>query len=199
VATCGRKDLAVKLWDAVSGGLEAVYQGHQDPPELLAFSPDGSFLASASNEESCMLWDTAKHKSVARLMIPTDEVLAFRLTTDDQWVLLRGPTACTSLVQLRTGEKSTEWRTIAVNPLVEYLDSRPRSVVILEGTDIIIAADFKYWLNVWNMRTGKKLKRYACDGGIFTLALSPDRGVLLIGCTNGKTYSLNLKEAGIVE
>ena len=52
----GSKDKTVRLWDMASAQLKAILPGHTDEVDSVAFSPDGSTLASASHS-NIHLWD----------------------------------------------------------------------------------------------------------------------------------------------
>ena len=59
IATAG-KDKLVKIWDAASGKLQTSFSGHKARVHVLAFSPDGSRLASADDEKTIKLWEISK-------------------------------------------------------------------------------------------------------------------------------------------
>jgi WD40 repeat protein len=50
VAT-GRKDGTIRLWDMGTGREFGMFKGHRNPVKVLAFSPDGKLLASASDPD----------------------------------------------------------------------------------------------------------------------------------------------------
>ena len=47
----------VSLWDAANGELLKVLEGHTEKVTSLAFSPDGSLLASGSSDDTVILWN----------------------------------------------------------------------------------------------------------------------------------------------
>jgi COMPASS component SWD3 len=46
----------VKLWDAYSGEILRTFEGHTEGVNDVAWSNDGEFLASASDDKSIILW-----------------------------------------------------------------------------------------------------------------------------------------------
>ena len=61
------RDRTVRLWDADSGELKAVLEGHKDLISSMSFAPDGATLASGSYDETIRLWDVASGEVVAIL------------------------------------------------------------------------------------------------------------------------------------
>jgi hypothetical protein len=60
-------DGAVRVWDATTGELLHTLTGHGDSAHAVAFSPDGSLLATAGEDGRVRLWDAATGKSLRDL------------------------------------------------------------------------------------------------------------------------------------
>ena len=45
----GSDDKTVRVWNATSGEIEHVLEGHSGPVESVAFSPDGKYIVSGSH------------------------------------------------------------------------------------------------------------------------------------------------------
>ena len=67
-------DNAVRIWDIVNGEILTVMTGHRNRVSSVAFSPDGTRLASASQDQTVRVWDAASGKSVAELRGHTSHV-----------------------------------------------------------------------------------------------------------------------------
>ena len=71
-----RHPFRVNVWDALSGKGVATLEGHGATVNSVAFSPDGSILASVSQDGTALLWDM-------QLVLPHPRALA-KLSGDDQ-------------------------------------------------------------------------------------------------------------------
>ncbi len=69
----------VRLWDAQAGKLLGTLAGHTNTVRTAVFSPDGSFLATASRDSTARLWHAARGgELVAELAGHGDEVQTVR-------------------------------------------------------------------------------------------------------------------------
>ena len=68
-------DNAVRVWDLANGELLAVMTGHRNRVSSVAFSPDGTRIASSSQDQTVRVWDAASGKSVAVLQGHTSHVV----------------------------------------------------------------------------------------------------------------------------
>ena len=53
----GLEKVSIRLWEVASGENIATFWGHVTDVQDLAFSPDGSLLASGSYDGTILLWD----------------------------------------------------------------------------------------------------------------------------------------------
>lgn len=58
----GSYDKTACVWNAVSGKLITTYEGHDDVVASVCFSPDGSNIASASDDATIRIWDSKTGK-----------------------------------------------------------------------------------------------------------------------------------------
>ena len=64
----------VALWDPASGQLTATLEGHASPVNAVAFSPNGTLLATASDDRTVGLWEPASGQRTATLKGHTGSV-----------------------------------------------------------------------------------------------------------------------------
>ncbi len=84
----GFADGSVKLWDVsivtdMRGAISKeplILKGHTDSVNWLTFSPDGKHLASASEDQTVKIWDTATGKEQLTLQGHTAGLSLSRLT-----------------------------------------------------------------------------------------------------------------------
>ncbi len=166
----GKSDGKIRLWDTTTGEKSFTLRGHAEkieanlldpeniqapPPPLnngkpifaLAFSPDGTKLASGSNDATVRLWDTNSGDELSVLQGHTDEawttILAF---SEDGKMLASGGTDKTvQLWDTTTGELLTT--------LIGHINSITSLAFSRNGT-LLASASADGAIRFWNTETG---------------------------------------------
>jgi WD40 repeat protein len=58
-------DRTVRIWDLVTGARRRTLRGHTDTVQAVAITPDGSWLATASDDNTVRIWDPVAGSGVA--------------------------------------------------------------------------------------------------------------------------------------
>jgi serine/threonine protein kinase/DNA-binding beta-propeller fold protein YncE len=175
-----RKSRKVEVWDAVRGLMLRTLDGHTDAVEQVAYSPDGTRLATASADETLKIWDADSGKELRS--IPT-EVKAY-------------------LRDLRFSPDGTEIALLALKGLQTW--------DVATGTERLKIANVGWasfspngeWLATWikvnqelslrDASVGKHQRGWTLPVGVNQVAFAPDSRHLLTGNEDGTVCVLRL-------
>ncbi|WP_339385303.1 WD40 repeat domain-containing protein [Aetokthonos hydrillicola] len=176
ILASGNEDSTVKLWDArtnqqlkmitSSAGSAITLQGHTGWVSSVAFSPDGTMLASASSDQTLKLWDVLQGKCLKTLLGHTRWISSVAFSPDETtlascsgdstlrlWNILTGK--CIKICQ---GHSGWLW-SIAFSP---------------DGLTVASASEDKT-LKLWDVSTGECLKTFEGHSSwVQCVVFSPD-------------------------
>jgi WD40 repeat protein len=140
----------VKLWDVASGHELKSIAAHSSKVNAVAFSPNGSLLASAGSDNTIKLWEVSSGREVSTLRGHTGWVLALAFNPDGQTLASGSADSTVRLWDVNRGN-SREFRAQAA---VRAIDFSPDGQTLAAG-----GADST--LLVWRLGADKKDKKLA--------------------------------------
>lgn len=178
VAACANGSLQV--WDLEGGQCVGLLEGHTGGVNSVVFSPDGTTLASASDDRTIRLWDarTCQPKGPP-LEGHTERVTAVVFSPDGAALASASDDKTIRLWDASTGEPQ--------GPPLEGHAGGVNSVVISpDGTTLASGSEDKA-IRLWDAGTGQPLglPLEGHTGGVTTVAFSPDGATLVSGGRDG--------------
>jgi WD40 repeat protein len=185
----GSNDKMVRLWDAETGqhirgfcrpGWDC-YTGciwnkglttHDDVVNSVAFSPDGTKIASGSNDRTICVWDVQTGQLILRL-IYTYKVTSLVFSPDGKKIVSGNTANTIHLLDAETGQficiftgHTASVMSVAISP---------------DGTKIVSGSKDKN-IRLWNAETGECIRRLVCHFHyVNSVAFSPDGDMILSG------------------
>ena len=166
----------IKIWDAATGELELVLDGHDVVTDSLAFAPDSRMLVSAGHVDGLVkIWDT--QTGLLRHTLKGHEAAnAVAFSPDGKWVASGGYDGALKFWDAQTGS------------LKRTLEYAPHSVI----NSIAFSPDGKLVacggnngggeLKVWDAQTGALKQTLTTESGVVgSVAFSPDGRTLACG------------------
>jgi WD40 repeat protein len=152
--------------------------GHMDQVISVAFSPDGTKIASGSADRSVKIWDAATGKQLWDLKGHIDPIFSVMFSSDGTQVL-----SCSNYCALRIWDLSTGRQ-------VEQLGSHKdisRCVAISPDGDTIVSNHAKYpWVSTFYTGSGDLREHHTShEPQVTSVIFSPDSSKIASGSENG--------------
>ena len=163
------EDFTVLLWDIATGDELRRFEGHIDQVNSVAFSPDGTMLASGSEDGTIRVWNVATGLEIQQLSNTGVAVNSVAFSSDGKR-LASGTNNYVWLWDLTTG-----------NVVYRLGDRHKYSFVAISARGLLAAQRSTNGLEVWDMASGDHLVSYRGVSELPPVAFSPDGNHLYFG------------------
>lgn len=161
----------IRVWETASGQPTAILTLHTDWVRSVAFSPDGKYLASSSDDQTICLYDRSTGE-LKRLAEHKGRVYAIAFSTDSQQLISGSQDKTVRLWDINTG------RCLKV---LEGHEDRIWTVAFSDA-GIIASGSEDQAIRIWNVDTGQCLRVLTGHNApIWSVAFSSDRQMLASG------------------
>ena len=182
--------VGIWLYDVQTGTEVALLGGHTGGVTSVAFSSDGTMLASGSQDETVKLWAVATHTNIATLRGHTDGVWSVAFSPDGKMLAsgagdpgVRFPADNT--VKLWDMETNTNVATL------EGHEGRVSSVAFSPDGQILASGSDDETVKLWDMETNTNVATLeGHEDRVSSVAFSPDGKILASG---GGTFDNTVK------
>jgi WD40 repeat protein len=176
--SCGGHDRAVRLWGVNDGRSRGELEGHQGDVLQAVFLALGAQVVSGSLDGTLRLWDRASKHEIGRMGEHGLGIHSLAVSEQAGRVLvLSGSTS-------DPGSRTTEVKLwdLATKKEIQafHQENTACAVAFVPGTPYVIATENQppAGLNVYDVRTGARVKRFAAGHSVYGVAVTPS-GVAL--------------------
>jgi WD40 repeat protein len=173
-------DGAPHVLDVSTGEVVLALEGHSTVAEGLAYSRDGSKIATGDNGigGEVIVWDAESGERL--LVLEAGQIYSMAFSPDGSKVAAVGDDGILHVWDANTGEK-------LISPVSETAGYR--AVIFSHDGEYIYTGGQDSTVRIWEASSGKNLRTLAGHSGVvISLALSPDGQVLVSGATNDVKY-----------
>ena len=185
----GQQDGEITLWDPATGLRRATLEGHREFVASLAFSPDGTTLASSAGDHSVRIWDVPSRRQRSVLGGQTTNSPDVKFSPDGNLLVLGdhvgARSGCRHCGISRQGERLRRVAAALDLPAVV-------AVAISPDGETLAAADFKGQITFWDFSTLKTRSKRLRHPGVLALAFAPDGHTLASGGFDGTIHFWDL-------
>ena len=176
----------IQTWDTQTWRKSLNLSGHNNTIWRLVYSPDGRYLASASTDQTILLWDLTKiqkdHKPDRVLRSPTYWVRSAVFSPDGRSIAAGSGDGMIYVWEIASGERLFSLR----NEQGFIWD-----VAYSAAGDLLASASDDGSIVLWDARSGEILHKWHCESAVHSLAFDAQGEVMIAGTADGKILAIS--------
>jgi WD40 repeat protein len=177
----------VKIWDANLGVEAKTLRGHTMQTNNVAYSYDGKFIASCSDDRTVMIWSTdlTKKDPIMTLTGHTAPVLTALYSFDSKYLATADERGVVKIWSMPSGE------------LVRSMNAHTdlvQDVAFAEDNKTLVTGSLDKSVKMWDLTTGQNVMTQNVGTEVWSLDVTSNAGIIILGCADGSVRVL--KEAG---
>jgi WD40 repeat protein len=176
----GQMDGKITLWDATTGRLRSILDGHTDFVASIAFAADGTTLASSGTDRVTRIWDLPSGRQRYTITSVMNTFVALAFSPDGRLLALGDHvSAVVRLWDMTTGAERATLR----GPAGAVV-----GVAISPDGTTLAAADYQGVITFWDLATLEVSPTRLRHAGVHSLSFAPDGRALATGGFDGTIH-----------
>ena len=174
---------SVEIWDVSTGRQMTTYQGHTASVMSIAYSPDGSQIATASLDRTARLWDTSSGKELAVFIGHTEAAICVAFSADGEHLATGAEDGTARIWETEQPNEFPSFvgHTASVNDIAFSADGNRLASASSDGT-----------ARIWKTSTGQGLLTLRPGTVVSAVAFSPDGNKLATATSERDATVFNL-------
>ena len=187
-------DNTVRIWDVMTGKVDAVLRGHSRPVQSCAFSPDGRNVVSVGQEGQIKSWRILENKEIrtpqGRLLVGhQDAILQGAFSPDGQRIVTASRDHTARIYDAQSGESLFE--------LKEGHDFLASRAIYFNGDRWLLTAAGDNSVRVWDATSGSELCAIEGTGLNAAVAVTTNARYILTGTSANSAGQANVAGANV--